>query len=106
MNVFTMLVQLRFSRQLFAIIVSIPALIIFSLILYFNSERATPVSPLLLSIVSGAVLLTSILFAILYVRRLSLRIVNIQNCVADLAEGKQRVVSIEGKDEVAAIAVS
>jgi hypothetical protein len=106
MNVFTMLVQLRFSRQLFAIIVSIPALIIFSLILYFNSELATPVSPLLLSIISGAVLLTSILFAILYVRRLSLRIVNIQNCVADLAEGKQRVVSIEGKDEVAAIAVS
>ncbi len=106
MNVFTMLQQLKFSRQLFAAIISIPALIIFSLILYFNSELQVPVSPLSLTIVSSVVLITTIMLALSYVHKLSLRIVNIKNSVADLAEGRQNTVPIEGNDEVAAIAVS
>ncbi len=105
MNVFTMLQELKFSRQLFAVIISIPTLLIIALIFYFNREQQD-ISPVWLSVILGVVLLVTILVSALYVNRLSLRILHIKNSVAELAEGKQNAVPIEGDDEVAAIAIS
>ncbi|HPH47038.1 MAG TPA: hypothetical protein PKU83_08525, partial [Chryseolinea sp.] len=100
-----MLQELKFSRQLFAVIISIPTLLIIALIFYFNREQQD-ISPVWLSVILGVVLLVTILVSALYVNRLSLRILHIKNSVAELAEGKQNAVPIEGDDEVAAIAIS
>ncbi len=105
MNLFSMLQRLRFSRQLFAAIVAIPVLLAFCLVIYFNWDTETS-SPLVLNAVLGVVVLATVLFAMYYVQKLSLRIVHIKNSVADLAEGKLNPVAVEGRDEVAAIAVS
>jgi len=100
-----MLQQLKFSRQLFAAIVSVPVLLAVSVLVYLNNDQQL-ISPLVLTGILVAVLLLAVVFAIYYVQRLSLRIIHIKNSVADLAEGKLNPFPVEGKDEVTDIAVS
>jgi len=105
MNVFTMLQELKFSRQLLVTIITIPSLLALSLILYLNIDQHA-ISPLMLTLILSVILLATIIFSLFYVKGLSLRILHIKDSVAELAEGKQKSIPIEGNDEVAAIAVS
>ena len=100
-----MLRQLKFSRQLLAAIISPPLLLTLSTVLYINIDQQI-ISPLSLSIALGTFLFITILFSFLYVKKLSLRILHIKSSVANLAEGKQNYIPVEGSDEVAAIAIS
>jgi putative methionine-R-sulfoxide reductase with GAF domain len=104
MNLFSMLQQLKFSRQLLAAIVTTPLLLAFGGVMYFNNKEH--VNTVVLNTLLCVVVVATVVFAFYYVRQLSLRIVHIKNSVADLAEGKLNPLPVEGSDEVAAIAVS